>query len=556
MQIDPDSRRRVFRRIALGGALLTLPMIGYGLGYMQGSSAPEPAPRAIVLDEAPAHDEAPAVELAEAGAAKQEPATPEPAVLPEEPLAAESAPQPESLELAADLTAPAAEAEAVFANPADEVAPAEKLGKEEAALLQPAVTQKAADEAGDLDSAIMALTTEELPEDPLRTETLTVQSGDTLMGLLTEAGIARGEAYEAITALEEVFSPRRLRAGQEITVALSNEAEAASLMSLVLQPDAETDVSVDRGDSGSFVALAKPRELTRGAEYGRGTIESSLYEASLSAGMPHGTLMELIRVFSFDVDFQRDIHKGDGFEVIYDLLYDKDGEIAKTGEVRFASLILGGKERRYYRYTTEEGETDYFDPEGKSVRRTLMRTPIDGARLSSQFGMRKHPILGYSRMHKGTDFAAPSGTPIYAAGNGKVVVAGRNGGYGNYIRIRHNSRYQTAYAHLKGFARGVSAGARVEQGQIIGYVGTTGRSTGPHLHYEVLVDGTQVNPRNIKLPTGTVLAGADLEKFQIERAKIEQELAELSLGATQVAEGEQDCRGNDGSPIEQGSRDC
>ncbi|MEJ2027732.1 MAG: nitrous oxide reductase accessory protein NosL, partial [Limibacillus sp.] len=312
MQIDPDSRRRVFRRIALGGALLTLPMIGYGLGYMQGSSAPEPAPREIVLNEAPAQDKAPAqaaptVELAEAGAAQQQPATPEPEVLPEEPLAADSAPQPESLELAADLTAPTAEAEAVFSNPADEAAPAEKLGMEEAALLQPAVTRKAAEEAGDLDGGVVALTTEELPEDPLRTETLTVESGDTLMGLLTEAGIARGEAYEAITALEEVFSPRRLRAGQEITVALSDEAEAASLMSLVLQPDPETDVSVDRGDSGSFVALAKPRELTRGAEYGRGTIESSLYEASLSAGMPHGTLMELIRVFSFDVDFQRDI---------------------------------------------------------------------------------------------------------------------------------------------------------------------------------------------------------------------------------------------------------
>ena len=581
MQLDSDSRLRLIKRSALGGLLLALPVIGYGLGYMHGSGAPAPQSREVVLSE-PAQDAAetgavaaaPAGEHAKVGDAKvgdakvgdakveeaQAAATPQPDTLPEAPLSAETPPTAEERALA---EAPGAEqalpAQAELSSAAAAEQDTAPLDPAEAGLVEPALSYSAAGEE-DLQTQVAALPLEEPETKPMKLATLMVEPGDTLMALLTDAGIARQEAYEAITALEEVFSPRRLRAGQEIKIALAEsddaEGEGFSLVSLALQPDVETDVSVDRDDTGFYKALSTPRELTVGSEYGEGSIESSLYQASLDAGMPHGTLMDLIRVFSFDVDFQRDIHKGDGFRALYDLHYDDKGEIVKTGEVRFASLVLGGKERRYYRYTTEEGETDYFDPDGKSVRRTLMRTPIDGARLSSGFGMRKHPILGYSRMHKGTDFAAPTGTPVYAAGNGKIVVAGRNGGYGNYVRIRHNSRYQTAYAHLHGFARGIGKGSRVEQGQIIAYVGSTGRSTGPHLHYEVLVDGTQVNPRTIDLPTGTVLAGAELEKFQMHRARIEQEVAELSLGATQVARGKSDCGEAAEAPVEQGSRDC
>ncbi len=564
MQSDSDSRLRLVKRGALAGFLLVLPAIGYGLGYMHGSGAPAPQSREVVLsgpaaetqqETAAADTVAPAAESAQTLAA-----TPQPENLPDTPLSADVPPTAEERALAEapDVVEAAANQPALASADADQEGGA-PLEPAEAELAETALSYSAAAEE-DLQTQVAALPLEEPKTKPMKLETLMVEPGDTLMGLLTDAGIARQEAYEAITALEEVFSPRRLRAGQEIKVALTEnddaQGEGFSLVSLALQPDVETDVSVDRDDTGFYKALATPRELTVGSEYGEGSIDSSLYQASLDAGLPHGTLMELIRVFSFDVDFQRDIHKGDGFRALYDLHFDGDGEIVKTGEVRFASLILGGKERRFYRYTTEEGETDYFDPEGKSVRRTLMRTPIDGARLSSGFGMRKHPILGYSRMHKGTDFAAPTGTPIYAAGNGKIVVAGRNGGYGNYIRIRHNSRYQTAYAHLHGFARGIGKGTRVEQGQIIGYVGSTGRSTGPHLHYEVLVDGAQVNPRTIDLPTGTVLAGADLEKFQMHRARIEQEMAELSLGATQVARSKNDCGDAAGKPVEQGSRDC
>ena len=197
-------------------------------------------------------------------------------------------------------------------------------------------------------------------------------------------------------------------------------------------------------------------------------------------------------------------------------------------------MVLSGKPVRRYRYTPKSGVTDYFDEKGQSVRKTLMRTPIDGARLSSGYGMRKHPILGYSRMHKGVDFAAPRGTPIYAAGDGVVEMAGRNGGYGNYVRLRHTGSYKTAYAHMRGFAKGIRAGVRVKQGQVIGYVGTTGRSTGPHLHYEVMVDNKQTNPRSIKLPSGETLKGADLKAYEVARQDIDRR-REAALTRTQIA---------------------
>jgi murein DD-endopeptidase MepM/ murein hydrolase activator NlpD len=556
MQFEADSRYRVLKRLALGAGLIALPLAGYAFGLLQGySSQPEPAPREILLSSAPQAEPAQQEAVTQENAPEENAAaTPQPEQLPAEPLAAGEPPAPEEIELA---RAPEPEPRAELLAPPEPAAAAPgKLSSEEAGLLEPSVAYLASAGESLVDEQVAALAIAEPEPDPLQIETLTVERGDTLMGILTEAGVARQEAYEAISALEEVFSPRRLRAGQEIKVAMTGPAEGLSLVSLALQPDVETDVSVGRKDDGSFVALSTPRELSLAAEYGRGVIETSLYEASIAAGMPHGSLMELIRIYSFDVDFQRDIRGGDSFEVLYDIHYDANGEMVKTGEVRLAALTLSGKERRYYRYTTTEGELDYFDADGKSVRRTLMRTPIDGARLSSGFGMRKHPILGYSKMHKGTDFAAPSGTPIYAAGNGTVVKAGRNGGYGNYIRIRHNSRYQTAYAHLKGFAKGVASGTRVEQGQIIGYVGTTGRSTGPHLHYEVLVDGTQVNPRNIKLPTGLTLEGTELARFQEERAKLEQELAGLKLTAGQLAEKDGCGKPDANGAIEQGSGDC
>ncbi len=405
------------------------------------------------------------------------------------------------------------------------------------------------------------------PAEPQTTATtLTVERGDTLMGLLVDAGAARGQAYEAIEALSEVFSPRKLRVGQEIAVTFgpaappqaSGEAEliaaaasgrmqeedlrggqaAPSLLSIRLRPSVEQDVEVVRdAAAAAYVARVIERQLDLEPRYAEGEIDSSLFAAAEAAGVPHEVLVDAVRTFSFDVDFQRDIQKGDSFRLFYDGYRDDSGAFVKSGDVLFAELVLSGKPLRLYRYTPESGVTDYFNEDGQSVRKTLLRTPVDGARLSSGFGPRRHPVLGYNKVHKGLDFAAPTGTPIYAAGDGVVEKAGRWSSYGIYARIRHNGTYKTAYAHMSKLGKGITAGARVKQGQIIGYVGATGRVTGPHLHYEVLVDGKQVNPRNIELPSGEILAGADLEAFQSERARIERSIAELG-GAPQVASGD------------------
>jgi len=262
--------------------------------------------------------------------------------------------------------------------------------------------------------------------------------------------------------------------------------------------------------------------------HSKGTIESSLYVAGIKAGLHHETLAEFIQIFSFDVDFQRDIRHGDGFDVIYEEYLGRNGAVVKAGNILVAEMTLSGKKNRLYRYKTRDGFTDYYNSKGQSVRKALLRTPIDGARISSGFGKRRHPILGYTRMHKGLDFAARRGTPVYAAGDGFVEYAGRKGSYGKYIRLRHNGSFKTAYAHMHRYARGIRNGRRVHQGQIIGYVGSTGRSTGPHLHYEVHKNGRQVNPRSIKLPAGRNLTGQELRAFKTKVATLKKQYANLT----------------------------
>jgi murein DD-endopeptidase MepM/ murein hydrolase activator NlpD len=353
---------------------------------------------------------------------------------------------------------------------------------------------------------------------------LRVERGDTLMGLLVEAGIKRQEAHEAITALSKVYSPRKLKPGQEIRLRLAASGAARPdrrLLALSLQPNVERDLRVLRTGAGGFAAEWIERPLLRLAVSAEGTIENNLSSAAKGAGLPMPVLVEMIRIFSFDVDFQRELQPGDSFEVLYEALFEDDGNLAKTENVLYASLTLSGRRLDMYGFTPKGGADDFFDSEGQSVRKTLMRTPVDGARLSSRFGMRRHPILGYSRMHQGIDFAAPRGTPIYAAGDGVIESAGRNGGYGKYVRIRHNSAYKTAYAHMSRIAKRARRGKRVRQGQVIGFVGSTGRSTGPHLHYEVMRQGRQVNPLKIKLPSGEKLEGKRLESFHARREQID-----------------------------------
>tara|TARA_E500000318_G_scaffold47206_1_gene44469 strand:- start:8 stop:1324 length:1317 start_codon:yes stop_codon:yes gene_type:complete len=379
------------------------------------------------------------------------------------------------------------------------------------------------------------------PEDSapaLETRAVKVERGDTLMKLLTKNEVDRREAHAAIEALTEVYDPRRMQIGQLFELSLEDPADtktSPSLVSLSFKADPVRTIQVRYTDDGAYKADVKEKALQRGDAFGAGVIGSSLYEAAVDAGIPVAVLHDMIRIFSFDVDFQRDIQKGDRFEVLYDEQRTSDGTLVRTGNITYAAMTLSGKELAYYQYTPKSGVTDYFDRKGQSVRKTLMRTPVNGARLSSGFGKRKHPILGFTKMHRGTDFAAPRGTPIMAAGDGVIDYIGRNGSYGNYIRIRHNSTYKTAYAHMSGFKRGLTKGARIKQGETIGYIGTTGRSTGPHLHYEVLENGRQRNPMSVKLPAGEKLKGQELKRFAAALPALDQKIAVARDDNTLVA---------------------
>jgi len=392
----------------------------------------------------------------------------------------------------------------------------------------------------------------ELPEEAATVvRAVTVARGDTLMGLLVDAGADRVQAHQAVTAMEPVYSARRLMPGQELTIAFADlgDETPGDLLSISFSPNRERDIEISRvTPDEDFFAESIDRPVARQLAYAEGLIESNLSLAATERKVPHPVLAEAIRAFSYDVDFQREIQKGDGFEFLYEIYVDEEGALVRTGELLFAAMTLSGSRTELYYYERADGSADFYTPVGASVRRSLMRTPIDGARLSSGFGMRKHPILGYSKMHRGTDFAAPSGTPIYAAGNGVVEFAGRHGGYGKYVRIRHGSAYKTAYAHMKGFGKGVTKGARVKQGQIIGYVGTTGRSTGPHLHYEVMLNGKQVNPLKVTLPRGEKLKESEMADFDARRSEVTRQLALAQGGVLMV---EKACE--EAAPVEQGS---
>ena len=258
----------------------------------------------------------------------------------------------------------------------------------------------------------------------------------------------------------------------------------------------------------------------------RNEISSNLYSSAVEKKIEPNIIVEFARIFGFEVDFQRDIRKGDWFEIFYEKFEDDNNKVRDTGKIIYASMFVNGQEINLYNFEYKN-EIEYYDIKGKSITKSLMKTPINGARLSSSFGMRKHPILGYNKMHRGTDFAAPSGTPIMASGSGTITRARWCGGGGNCVKIKHNSTYETVYAHMKAFAKGVKEGRKVKQGQIIGYVGSTGLSTGPHLHYEVIVNGKKVNSQRLKLPSGKILKGEAREKFELARIKIDLKLNEL-----------------------------
>jgi murein DD-endopeptidase MepM/ murein hydrolase activator NlpD len=375
-----------------------------------------------------------------------------------------------------------------------------------------------------------------------------VEKGDTLMSVLTDAGISKAEAHAAITALSSIFSPRALKPGQPIklTLASDDQTEASSaaasqqqvlhLVTLTLEPSVGRQLELTQDQDGSFNVQSKDLPLDIESTRAAGIIHSSLFEAGQAEGVPIAIMTEVIHAFSYDVDFQRDLQPGDRFEIVYDRYLNAAGDLAKTGNIAFAALTLSGREMKLYRHTLPDGRVEWFNPKGDSVRKALLRTPIDGARITSGFGMRLHPILGYSLMHKGIDFGAPIGTPIFAAGDGVIAQIGPFSAYGNYVRIKHNATYATAYGHISRFAARLRAGSRVRQGQVIAYVGMTGRATGPHLHFEVLVNGRQINPQSVKLPTGEKLQGKELKSFLAYVAKIDRQRRDLAQRAL-VADG-------------------
>ena len=356
--------------------------------------------------------------------------------------------------------------------------------------------------------------------------------GDTFMALLLKADVPRAEAHEAIVALRKVYNPRKLMPGQAIEFSFMpdrSESGPARFLGLSFEPDAEQIINVERAWNNGFKARVIKKELTLRLVRSAGSMDRSLYVDTTRAAIPAPVVAQLIRAYSFDVDFQRDIQRGDAFDVIYEQYQDENGRSARTGNMVYAALSLSGITLQVYRYELAGGVVGYFNEKGESVRKALMRTPVDGARLSSRYGRRRHPILGYTRMHRGVDFAAPRGTPVMAAGSGVIARVGWNGSYGRYIKIRHNGTYATAYGHLHRYARNIKAGKRVRQGQIIGYVGSTGRSTGPHLHYEVHRKNRQINPMKLRLPTGNKLTGKRLARFMKFRAGIDEKRASLPV---------------------------
>jgi murein DD-endopeptidase MepM/ murein hydrolase activator NlpD len=379
-----------------------------------------------------------------------------------------------------------------------------------------AVTETAG-EVQDLAAAVVA------PKPENVTRVVELGEGRTFARLLLDAAIQADQAEAASSALGTVFDHKKLKAGQEVTLSITRIGEQQTLNSLVFEPESTKEITISRQPSGEYIAQMKTTPVQRQRVAARGEVRGSLYASGERAGVPRSIMAAIIRAYSHEIDFQRDLRLGDKFEVLYDQPTARDGTPVGQGVVIYASLIVGGKAKPLYRVTFGDGAIDYFNERGQSVKRSLLRTPIEGARLTSRFGMRMHPLLGYSKMHKGVDFGAPTGTPIYASGSGVVETAKFNGAYGRYIRIRHNGRTQTAYAHMSRFAKGVAPGARVNQGDVIGFVGTSGRSTGPHLHYEVIVNGKQMNPLSVSMPVGRVLEGKTLTQFKNGQSRIKSE---------------------------------
>ena len=352
-----------------------------------------------------------------------------------------------------------------------------------------------------------------------------IQNNDNIEKILKKFEIKTND----IKIISNKLKKRKLTniyAGRELLMVLKKLEDGTNTIVNLVYPINNTLSIEVRKVQSNFSVNENILQLYKKEVVIKNEIKNNLYSAAVEAGIEPNIIIEFARIYGFEVDFQRDIRKGDWFEILYERFEDDNEVVKDTGKIIYASMYVNGEEINLYNFKFKN-QTGYYDIKGKSIVKSLMKTPINGARLSSSYGMRKHPILGYNKMHRGTDFAAPSGTPIMASGSGTVTRARWCGGGGNCVKIKHNSTYETIYAHMKSFARGVKEGRKVKQGQIIGYVGSTGLSTGPHLHYEVVVNGKKVNSQRLKLPSGKILKGEERKNFELDRIKIDLKLSEL-----------------------------
>ena len=345
-----------------------------------------------------------------------------------------------------------------------------------------------------------------------------VKSGDSLNSILSNHEISDGEIKIIVEKLRKKTKSKVLFVDMKIDFVLDTENN--SIIELIYPKSRIKKIVLTKTKDNSFEIKETITKLTKKLIYKEGIIKSSLYKAAKNLNVEDSIIVELANLYGFQIDFQRDIYKEDSFEILYEKFINEKEKITESGNIIFANLILQGQKNILYYFDDEGKSRGHYDVNGASVKKALMKTPINGARLSSPFGMRKHPILGFNKMHRGTDFAAPLGTPIMASGDGIILKAGWCGGGGNCVVLKHNSTYQTVYAHMSKFAKGVRKGLRVKQGQIIGYVGSTGMSTGPHLHYEVIINGKKVNSQKLKLPSGKILKGKERETFEVNKIKL------------------------------------
>ena len=355
-----------------------------------------------------------------------------------------------------------------------------------------------------------------------------ISAGETFDNILSEYSISQAEILEIKKNLSKKINLNKLKTDQKIELVIDQSNNVVKEFIFKISTTEKIyltkDTKTDKFDQRIIV-----KKLKKNIIYSENVILQSLYKSALNKKIPANVIVEFAKIYGFQVDFQRDIRKRDKFQIMYEIFIDDNGKIIETGEILYANLKLSGQDNILY-YFDSKNNYGHYDKSGKSVKKALMKTPINGARLSSPFGMRKHPIDGFNKMHRGTDFAAPMGTPIMASGDGVVKKAGWCGGGGNCVVIKHNSSYQTVYAHMSKFAKGIRSGVRVKQTQVIGYVGSTGKSTGPHLHYEVIFNGKKINSQTLKLPSGKILKGEARKIFETQKIKLDVMKSEKIIG--------------------------